>query len=284
MILVTGAGGMVGREVARRLLAAGEGLRLFARKAAKVPDDIRKRAELFVGDFTDPSTLAPALRGVELLYLTSFDHPGTVQAQKNAIAAAQAVGVRRVVRLSAPAADPQSPANFARWHGECERLLEASGIESVHLRPNWYMDNFLYEYGVGGLIRLPAGDARVSFIDARDIAAVAVAALLRPGHEGRTYELTGPAALTYTEVAAELSRAGGRPYRFESVPLADYEKDMRARGEAAWWIEEHVDLFRRMLAGENARVTGQVRRITGRAAIPFADFVRDHRDLIRKRA
>lgn len=280
MILITGANSPVGQEVARQLLDAGERCRLFLRNPASLPAGLEGKAEVLSGDFTRPDSIKRALEGVSRLYLTSFDHPATVQGQGNAIDAAKAAGVEHVVRLSAPAADPDSPINFAQWHGRCERLLEGSGLSYTHLRPNWYMQNFLY-YAAGGVIRLPVGAARVSFIDARDIAAVAVAALSRPGHAGKTYALTGPQALTHAEVAAELAAATGRAFRFEDVALSDFVREMKDRGEPDWWIAANVDLFGRIVTGENAGVTDEVERVTGRPAIAFAEFARDHADRLR---
>ena len=283
MILVTGASGMVGREVARALRARGLSIRLFVRSALKLPADLAGAGALAIGDFAERKSVDAAMRGVERLYLTSFDGPDAVEAQAEVIRAAKAADVRLVVRLSAPAADPQASANYARWHGECERLLERSGIPFVHLRPNWYMDNFLYEYGRGGVVRLPAGSARLSFVDARDIAAVAVEALLEPGHAGRTYAPTGPAALSHEEVVAELSRASGRPYRYESLLLDDYAEELRAGATPDWWIEEMVDLIERLRRGENEPTTDHVEHVVGRASIAFAQFARDHAQTLRTR-
>jgi uncharacterized protein YbjT (DUF2867 family) len=280
MILITGANSPVGQEIARQLLEGGEAFRLFLRDPASLPDDLRDKAGLVAGDFARAETLPPALEGVDRVYLTSFDHPDTVSAQRTMIDAAKSAGVERIVRLSAPAADPDSPVNFAGWHGRAEKILEQSGLAYTHLRPNWYMQNF-FEYAAGGVIRLPVAEAGLSLIDARDIAAAAVAALTEPGHAGKTYDLTGPEALTHGEVARMLSDATGKRFRFKDQSLADYERQMTDEGKPDWWIIEHVDLFQRILDGENAGVTDDVARVTGRPAIAFAAFARDYAERFR---
>ena len=170
MILITGANSPLGQEIARRLLESGQCFRLFLRAPVSLPADLRDKAGLVAGDFARTETLPPALEGVDRVYLTSFDHPDTVSAQKTMIDAAKSAGVERIVRLSAPAADPDSPVNFAGWHGRAEKILEQSGLAYTHLRPNWYMQNF-FEYAAGGVIRLTVAEAGLSLIDARDIAA-----------------------------------------------------------------------------------------------------------------
>lgn len=271
MILVSGASSAAGRELVRLLIRRGEPVRAFLRDPGQLEADLAGGCEVAGGDFSDPEALRAALDGVRLFYLTSFDHPETVALQSNALEAAQAAGVERVVRLSAPAADPNSPVNFARWHGIMEKRADASGIPCAHLRPNWYMDNFLEEYLANGVLRIAAGRTPISLIDARDIAAAAARVLLEPGHGGRVYDLTGPAAITHDDVADALARATGKPFRYEAVNLGVAAREAVEQGVPAWRIEMDVDLGKRLMDGENSPVSDDVPTLTGRRAYSIDD-------------
>jgi uncharacterized protein YbjT (DUF2867 family) len=271
MILVSGASSAVGRELVRLLIHQGEPVRAFLRDPAKLEAELPSGCEVMGGDFSEPAGLRAALDGVRLFYLTSFDHPETVAWQSNALDAAKAAGVERLVRLSAPAADPNSPVNFARWHGVMEQRADACGIPCAHLRPNWYMDNFLEEYLANGVLRLAAGRAPISLIDARDIAAAAARTLLEPGHGGRVYDLTGPAAITHDDVADALARATGKPFRYEDVNLGVAAREAIEQGVPAWRIEMDVDLGQRLIDGENSPVSDDLPTLAGRRALSIDD-------------
>ena len=265
MILITGANGTVGNEVARQLVAAGVPFRAFVRSEAKAKNLPAGIAEIAIGDFAKPATLDAALQGVDRVFLASFDSPELPDLQGNFIDAAKRVGVRHIARLSAMGADPEASTQLIQWHGLAERRLESSRLSFTHLRPNWFMQNFLL-YAIGGVIRLPVGDAKTSFVDVRDIAAVAVKTLVREGHEGKTYTLTGPQALTHNEVAAELSAATGKTVKYEAVPPAKWAES---------WPESLVELYAVCAAGEHAEVTPAVERVTGKPSCSFASFARD---------
>lgn len=167
------------------------------------------------------------------------------------------------------------------WHSLGERQLEDSGIAFTHLRPSWVMQNF-QTVVANDMIRLPAGDGRVAFVDARDIAAVAVAALTAPGHEDRAYELTGVEALSHSDVADKLSAAMGRPIVYENIPPQVYAQEKASDGWPQASISTLLALFDDMRAGTNADcvVTDTVARVTGRTPYSFDDFARDHADRI----
>jgi uncharacterized protein YbjT (DUF2867 family) len=240
MILVSGASTAAGRELVRLLIHQGEPVPAFLCDPAELEAKLAGRCEVMGGDFSEPAGLRAALGGVRLFYLTSFDHPETVTWQSNALEAAKAAGVERLVRLSAPAADPNSTVNFARWHGVFEQRAGACGIPYAHLRPNWYMDNFLEEYLANGVLRLAAGRASTSLIDARDIAAAAARTLLEPGHGGRVYGLTGPAAITHAAAADALpARPASRSATKTPIwagPYARPSSRPRRPGASRWML------------------------------------------------
>lgn len=273
-ILVTGATGTIGCEIARQLQARGEPIRVLVRNAAKL-SGLSGTVEVVVGDFAAPESLDPALRGVERLFLASFDRPEQPELQRNLLDAAKRLGVRHIVRMSTMGVHEKSYLPIFHWHADCERQLEDSGLAYTHLRPSWVMQNFLF-FVVGGRIRLPAGEGRVGFVDARDIAAVAVEALSAPGHEGRAYDLTGPEALSHADVADQLSAATGRPVVYENISPDAYAQEKASQGWPTASIESLVALFADVRAGHAFIVTDTVERITGRPPFRFHDFARDY--------
>jgi len=175
------------------------------------------KVEIVQVDLAQPQTLEVALRGADKAY---FVAPGaTVQLSENLYAAAQRTGVRHIVRLSGSfMVGLDAPVLLDRWHAQA---LDRSGIAYTHLRPSFFMQNVLF-LGASGTLALPLGEARVNLVDYRDIAAVAVAALLGAGHAGQTYTITGPEALTFTEVAAKLTVAAGRTFTYVPVSEAEF--------------------------------------------------------------
>ncbi len=275
MILVTGATGNVGGAVLRRLAAEGRAVCALIRspdQAVGLPAGV----ETVIGGFEDEDALACAVAGVDAVFLTTFNHPDLLVLQANVIRAARAAEVRVVARISGMGADENAEAVYTRYHGIGDRQLADSGLGYVLLRPNWFHQNFRW-MATGGAIRLPVGDGRVSFVDVRDIAAVAVAALDDPGLWNQAFTLTGPEALSHAEVADILSGTTGRRVVFEGLSDDAWtaESGMDAGAAAAM-----IGLFRGIREGGAARVTDDVARVTGRPAIAFADFARDHADAL----
>jgi len=249
-ILVTGATGNVGTHVVRELRARGADVRAFSRA---------------VGNFDDPASLRRALDGVDRVYLCAADGPAKVRHETAVIDAAAEHGVDRIVKLSAQHADRASAVPAYGWHGEIEAHLHQSGVPAVILRPAFFMTNLLMVTG-SGTLPSPTAGRRVAMIDIRDVAAVAAVTLLEDGHTGRTYDLTGPAAITFAEVAdalsvrfLDLTEEQARP-RFENAGLPD------------WLAAQLAGVFAVIRAGGFERVTGHVRAITGRPARDISDF------------
>jgi uncharacterized protein YbjT (DUF2867 family) len=285
MIVVTGATGNAGSEVVRALLARGLGVRALVRDPGKARRALGEDVELAAGDFADPGSVRAALEGAGTLLLSCADDPRRVGWETAAIDAAVAAGVRRVVKLSAMAAAPGSPVAFWDWHGQVEQHLRASGAGWVILRANWYMSNVLAAApGVAaeGRLYAPAGDARIAMIDPRDVGAAAAAVLSRPcheaspGHEGQTYLLTGPRAITYAEVAAGLSAATGSTVEFVDVPGDAAREGMIGDGMPGFAAGQIVAMFGALRQGAGAQVSPAVETLTGRAPRDFASFARDH--------
>src|SRR5258708_1553650 len=206
MILVTGATGLNGSELIRRLSAKGVPVRALVRNTAKAAGfSALSNVEIVEGDMARPETLTGALRGVDRAMLISSSDPMMLEVQSNFIEAARQAGVKHVVKLSGIIAELDSPFRFSRMHAEIERRLEASGMAFTHLRAGEFMHAYFRQgpsIVAKGALFLPMADAKIASIDVGAIAEVAASVLTSHGHEGKTYPRTGPEALTMAEVAA----------------------------------------------------------------------------------
>jgi uncharacterized protein YbjT (DUF2867 family) len=257
-ILVVGATGKTGRRVAARLTAQGHPVRLGSRSASPP------------FDWGDAATWDDALRGAAaayVIYYPDLAFPGAADTLGAFAAAATRHGLRRLVLLSG--------------RGEEEAVVSEKAVQAAFpaatvLRASWFAQNFsehfLLQPVLDGVIALPAGDVPEPFVDAEDIADVAVAALTGDGHAGAVYELTGPRALTFAEAAAEIARAAGRPVVYLPVTPAEYREAALAAGVPAEEVEPLTELFTRVLDGRNTPTTGDVERVLGRPARDFADY------------
>lgn len=279
MILVTGATGHAGAEVVRALRERGERVRAFVRDPHQAGEKLGDGVELAAGDFADARSVHAALEGVDEVVLSCADDPRRVAWETGAIDAAAAAGVRRIVKLSAVGAAPGSPVAFWDWHDQVERHLTASAVPGVILRSSFYMTNVLAAAGqVAGEGRLyaPAADARIAMIDPRDVGAAAAAVLSGADHDGRTYVLTGPAAITYAQVAAALCAATHRAVEFVDVPDEDATRGLVQAGLPGLVAEHVVKAFAMARQGAAEQVTATVESLTGRPPRDFASFAHDH--------
>jgi uncharacterized protein YbjT (DUF2867 family) len=273
MILVTGATGNIGPGVVRAL----KGADLPARAAIhKTPLEM-EGVETCPLDFDDPATFAPALRGIDALFLLSAD----VAHEARLVDAARTAGVARIAYLSAFGAETD---DFlaGRMHREIEQRIEASGMAWTFLSPNFLMQNFISVMGED-IRREDAfydsiGDARVSMFDARDLGPVTVRVLTEPGHEGRAYELSGPEAIGHNDAAAILSEALGRKIRYVQIDDDAYRQRLTEAGLPPHDVDALVDVNREAREGrtDDHVVTDTVRRLIGRTPTSFADFCHDH--------
>jgi uncharacterized protein YbjT (DUF2867 family) len=230
------------------------------------------------GDFDDPESLRRALEGVDRAFLLT-NSSERVEAQQVAfVEAAQAQRVGHVVYLSQLAADPESPVRFLRYHGAVEAALMGSTVGWTFVRPNLILQAYIpfAPFIAQGLLQAPIGDAAVSVVDARDIAAVAAAALTEDGHVGKTYTVTGPAAVTHAEVATELGDAVGRPVRFESIPPEAFLAALTGAGMPEWQAEGLVEDYAHYDRGEASAVSPDVAQVTGTSPRSLQQFAHDY--------
>jgi uncharacterized protein YbjT (DUF2867 family) len=275
MILVTGATGTVGSEVVRQLIAVGERPRALVRDPATARQRLGDQVEHVVGDLDRPETIAAALAGMDGVFLLTTQSSRQPEWERAVIQAAARAGVGQLVKLSVFRADEQSSLQVARQHGQAERVLAQSGLAATILRPVFFMQN-LFGMVHDGAIATAAGDGQVAMVDARDIAAVAVATLTGGGHAGKTYTLTGPEALSFDQVASILSRQTGRPLRHVRVPPDKVRVALQGRGMAAWYADDMARLHGMLAAGYEQVVTDDIHTVTGRPPRTLAQFAGDH--------
>jgi len=276
-VLVTGATGNTGRPLVETLVSRGTPVRAMVRAAGdggKLPDG----ADLAVADFDDPASLAAALAGAAQAYLVT---PSSEQAEAQQIRfadlAAEA-GVRHLVVLSQLASAEDSPVRFLRYHAAVERHIRELGIGYTFLRPNLFFQGllaFAKLIAAEGRLYAPIGDAAVSAIDVRDIAAVAAVALAEDGHEGATYTLTGPAAITHAQIAVALTAATGREITFTDVPPEAFAGSLTGI-LPPWQVDGLLEDYAHYRRGEAAAVSPAVEQVTGQAPRDVTQFARDY--------
>jgi uncharacterized protein YbjT (DUF2867 family) len=279
MILVTGATGTVGTEMVKELLAAGVEVRALVRSLGRARPLLGPDVEIVEGDLEKPETIDPAMKGVEKAFLLTSSGPESVDLHANFIAAAKRAGNPYVVRLSALGSGPDSPFTFGRWHGQSERHLEESGLPYTHLRPHGFMQNFLFyapTIASDGAIFAPMGDAKIGMVDSRDVSAVAAKVLTEDGHQGRTYDITGPESLSYAQAAETLDAALGKTVRYVDVTPEQAKDGMMSLGFPEWLADAALELHAFYRTGEGEIVTPVVAEVTGRPPRTFNEFARDH--------
>ena len=276
MILVTGATGLSGSELVRRLSAKGIPSRALVRNPAKAQSLASlPNVEVVEGDMARPDSLTEALRGVDRAMLISSSDPTMLDVQSSFIDTARKVGVRHVVKLSGIIPELDSPFRFARMHAEIEKRLEDSGVAYTHLRAGEFMPSYFRQVPsivARGILALPMGDARIASLDIGDIAEVAIAVLTTPGHEGKTYPLTGPEALTMAEVAEKLSAATGKAIRYVDVPPEEAKQARLTAGLPPYLAEGLDELFAERRKGKESVVWPTIQEVFGFHPTSFDEF------------
>jgi uncharacterized protein YbjT (DUF2867 family) len=284
MILVIGASGTTGREVVRQLSAQGVQTRAFIRDPSKVSLFENENIETFLGDLDDPGSVKESLVGIDKIYLATPGHPHQTTREGSVIRAASDVRIQHIVKLSTLGADPKSPITMSRWHGEIETLLANSNLSYTLFRSHNFMQNlFVLVPGImsDSTISSPLGDAGLSMVDARDIAASAVEVLTRDKPSETIYRFTGPETLTYPVIADKLSRVLGKRIRHERITFEETRKRLTEEGTPEWLAEDLLQLYRQFEDGKGARITDDVLRLTGRAPTIFDQFIRDYAEVFR---
>jgi uncharacterized protein YbjT (DUF2867 family) len=278
MILVTGASGTVGKAVLREVARSGtkhRGMYRSAGDAAKAPPG----TETVIADFARKETLGGALRNADSVYLVCSPIPDLEQLEGNMIEACLEAGVKHVVLNSAMGAGDYGK-SFPSWHRKVEDKLKGTKLSYTILRPNSFHQNVVAFYAPSvraqGVFYSSMQDARNSFIDVRDIAAVAAKALAGREHAGRIYELNGPEALNYTTLAAKIAKVAGREVKYVDIPMEAQKKAMLEQGMPEWLVTALLELQEYYLAGKGGETDDLLPRLLGRAPITMDQFLAEN--------
>jgi len=265
MIVVSGASGRLGRRVAQRLDGR---VRLLYRDPAKVPAGV----EAAVADYGDAEAMRRALDGAgTVLMVSAAETPDRVDRHRSFDDAAVAAGVRHVVYTSFAGAAPDATFTLARDHWHTEQHIRRSGLAFTFLRDNLYADFLPLMVGEDGVLRGPAGDGRAAVVAQDDIADAAVAVLRDPApHVARTYDLTGPAAVSLAEAAEIIGAATGREVSYHAETIPEAYASRAVYDAPAWQVDAWVSTYTSIAVGELARVSPDVPRLTGHPATPLA--------------
>jgi uncharacterized protein YbjT (DUF2867 family) len=273
MILVIGGRSKIGAAVIGDLVDRDEDVRALVRSSegsASLPPGVSTA----VGDLADPGSLAAAMSGADRVFLLCGPTKDEVRLNRNAIDAAARAHVRLLVRSSILGAGSDADGTFARDHAACDAYLRDSPLDATIVRPNFFLQNItettVPSIDAGGRFYVNAGDARLSMVDTRDVAAVAAVALAEPGHENREYDVTGPEALSHADVAALLSELQGRTVTYVESDDDATRAGLLGYGVDEWLVGGLIELYqdyrRSGLDGYAAQVTDTVERLTRRPA------------------
>ncbi|MEV4800912.1 SDR family oxidoreductase [Nonomuraea sp. NPDC049421] len=273
-IVTTGATGQLGGRIARLLAARGVRQRLVSRHAAE-------RAPAYEGavavsaSYGDPAAMRGALDGAStVLFVSAGESEDRLAQHRTFVNAARDAGVSHLVYVSFYGAAPDATFTLARDHWATEQYIRDSGLPFTFLRDDLYADFLLALAGDDDVIRGPAGQGRVAAVAQDDIAEAAVTVLLRPQeHEGATYDLTGPEALTLDEVAATLTRATGRTITYRPETAEEAYASRAVYDAPAWQVEAWVSTYLAIAAGELEGVSGDVPALTGHPATSLEDLL-----------
>lgn len=280
MILVIGGRSKIGGALIGELAGLGEQVRALVR-AGEPGGGFPAGVKTVAGDLADEGSLVTAMSGVDRVFLLSSPHPDVVTWHRNAVDAARRTGVQLLVRSSILGADRETSAEFISAHTASDRYLEDSGLPYVILRPNLFLQNIpestIPAIDASGNFYVNAGQARISMVDTRDVAAVAAAALTRDGHDGAHYDITGPEALSYSDVAVRLTSSLGRPVSYVDAPDDAVRQALLGAGLSEWFAGALVGLYQDYRAsgtdGYAARVTDTVQSVTGRPPRSIDDLL-----------
>jgi len=262
-LAVTGVTGVLGGSVARALAADGVAERLLARTPAKAPQLPGSTVQPF--SYSDRPASIEALTGVETLFMVSASESADrLDQHRTFVDAAAAAGVRHIVYTSFIAAAPDAVFTLARDHGATEEHIRASGMAWTFLRDSFYIDFMEALVGEDGVIRGPGGDGRVAIVSRADVARTAVTVLRDPSaHAGRTYDLTGPEALSFAEIAATIARVRAREVSFHDESLEEAYASRAVYGAPDWQVDAWVSTYTAVASGGMASVSDAVESVTG---------------------
>lgn len=288
-ILVTGATGNIGSEVVKELLSDAPDVSIKAavhssQNVKKVKSDAR--VKVIQIDYNEPETVREALNGVDKLFLLTPDVPNAADLASNVVIEAKKAGIKQIVKQSVMGAALEADVGTMRLHRQVEKFIEQSGIPFTFLRPNEFMQNFInfHSPSIRGnnAFYIPLEDAKVSLVDVRDIAGVAVKSLIdEDKHKNKTYLITGPEALSYHQVAEILSNTTGRKINYVNISDGEARSAMKEIGMSDWLINTVSELSEYFRKGKASEISPAVEDVTGNKPISFSQFAKDYAEAFR---
>lgn len=284
MILVTGASGKTGTEVARRLSAAGTPFRVLVRSAEKGAPLAAMGAEVALGDLADEASARQALDGISkaVLIMPNGEQQQAMETRFTDLSVE--AGVRQLVYLSSIESVPENKNPITQMHVAVENHICQSGIGWTMIRPSFFMQMFMSSAPAireRGELVMPAGQGTVATTDLRDVAEVIELVLTADGHTGKSYDLTGPELLTLADCAARFTKVLGREVRHVDPPLEAFAERLRAVGLPEWRVNAVCKEFEAIQRGIIDHTTPTVAELLGRPPRSLEDFITDHIDLFR---
>ncbi|MFN3214457.1 MAG: NAD(P)H-binding protein [Henriciella sp.] len=276
MILVTGATGNVGSEIARQLIARGTPFRVYVRDAEKARGMIGETGyETALGAFDDEAAFAAALDGIDAVYMVTNQSDAFKSDLTRIVQQVKQAEIERFVMLSAEG-DPESDIFFVRRTGELEAIVREADLNWTFLRPDWFMQNFA-GFVAAGMVAFPEGPGKTSFVDVRDVAEIAIKALTEPGHTYRTYRLTGPDAMTFAQAASRISAVLGREIPFVGITPEQMRDGLIAQGAEPWYAEMNAEMTFAVRMGMSFSPSNDIEFLLDRQPRALEVYVADHK-------
>ncbi|MCD4698584.1 MAG: SDR family oxidoreductase [Bacteroidales bacterium] len=278
-ILVTGATGTIGSFVVDLLKENKASFVAMVRNEKKSIPFKEKGVKTVFGDFSSNALLENALEGVQKVFLLSVSSPESSELQANLVQKAKEGGIKHIVKVSVRGANINADFNIGKWHGETEEFIRKSFISYTFLQPHSFMQNLLFDAKTireEGKIYGMQGDGKIPMVDARDIASVAVKALLEPGHENKSYVLTGPESISYHDIAREFAVALHKDIQYVKQSTEEGLSAMLAAGIPEWLADDMAKLNKRYANNEDSIVSPDVEKVLGRKAHNLIDFIHDY--------
>lgn len=276
-ILLVGAAGTIGYSLTKEFAKRGIRTRCLVRdpKQAKHLEDLGM--ELVTGDLAKPDSLPNALKGIEKVFVCTPLDPSMVQLQENLATACATAQIRHFVKISVLGSNPHSKNIFANWHGTIEQKVRDLNIPFTFLRPHYFMQNtlmFKESIKKANSIFMPMSpNAKITLVDSDDIAKVACSTLMTQGHENKSYEVTGPNALSFTDLAKLFSEFYGQSIAYTSIPYELAAQSMMEAGTPQWLIQGTSEFYRFFDTGDAGFVRTTVTDVTKQPATAFKDFL-----------
>jgi uncharacterized protein YbjT (DUF2867 family) len=283
-ILITGSTGNVGSQVVKQLSSFNGSVRAAVQSKNRADDIKNTKAELVEMNFNKSDTIEAAFKDIQKVFLLTPFVPDMVEMSKSLIREAKKANVNHIVKQSAFGSDLEDGITMNKLHRQVEEAIESSGINYTFLRPMSFMQNYLGHSDSiksQGVFYAPLIDSRTSFVDVRDIAAVAVEALTKSGHENKAYNITGPEAVSNYDIANILSKTTDRKITYVNISDDEARKGMKENGMQEWTINALMELYNFQKAGKASHVSLDVERVTNRKPISFEQFAKDYFETFR---